>query len=101
MKKIGFLTLLIAAMFLLALTFSMAGPKAPSVLVPVAAASPAATVVAPVPPPHPRIHEAIEMMHGAKEKLEHAEGDFHGHRHKAIEHLEQAIHQAEECEREP
>ncbi len=101
MKKIGFLTLLITAMFLLALTFSVAGAKAPAGLVPVAAAAAPAAVAAPAPPPHPRIHEAIEMMHGAKEKLEHTEGDFHGHRHKAIEHLEQAIHEAEECEHEP
>jgi hypothetical protein len=33
--------------------------------------------------------------------MEHAEGEFHGHRAKAIEHLNAAIHEAEECMREP
>jgi hypothetical protein len=99
MKKIGFLTLLIAAMFLLALTFSMAGPKAPAGLVPVAAAAPAPAAPAAMPP-HPHIGEALEAMRSAKHHLESAEGDFHGHRGKALEHLSQAIHQAEECEHE-
>jgi hypothetical protein len=40
-------------------------------------------------------------MHEAKHHLDAAEGDFHGHRHKAIEHLDMAIHEAEECEHEP
>jgi hypothetical protein len=102
MKKIGFLTLLITATLLLTLAFPAAaagtrGPAAVAVPVP---ASPADA--APVPqPPHPRVHEAIESMRHAKEHLEHAEGEFHGHRAKAIEHLERAIHEAEICEREP
>jgi hypothetical protein len=91
MKNIGFLTLLITAMLLLTLAFTAAaaGPKAP------APAAPAAM------PPHPHITEGLEAMRAAKHHLESAEGDFHGHRHKAIDHLDQAIHQAEECEREP
>jgi hypothetical protein len=40
-------------------------------------------------------------MRSAKHHLEMAEHDFHGHRAKAIEHLDMAIHEAEECEREP
>jgi len=52
-------------------------------------------------PPHPHITEGLEAMRAAKHHLESAEGDFHGHRHKAIDHLDQAIHEAEECEREP
>jgi hypothetical protein len=52
-------------------------------------------------PPHPHITEALESMHAAKHHLETAEHDFHGHRMKAIEHLDMAIHEAEECEREP
>jgi len=100
MKKIGILTLLITAMFLLALTFSAAAPKAPAVLVPVAAAAPAP--VAPTAmPPHPHIGEALEAMRGAKHHLEAAEGDFHGHRGKALDHLSHAIHEAEECMHEP
>ncbi len=101
MKKIGFLTLLITAMLLLTLAFpaAAAGPKAPAAVV-AAPASPA--VAAPTPmPPHPRVHEAIEAMRNAREHLAHAEGEFHGHREKALEHLDRAIHEAEECEHMP
>jgi hypothetical protein len=101
MRKIGFLSLLITAALMLTLAFPVAaaGPKAPAALVAAAPASPAA---APAPvPPHPRVHEAIEAMRNAREHLQHAEGEFHGHRAKAIEHLDAAIHEAEECEREP
>jgi hypothetical protein len=52
-------------------------------------------------PPHPRVEHAIEAMRSAKEHMEHAEGEFHGHRAKAIEHLDAAIHEAEICLREP
>ena len=102
MKKIGFLTLLITAMFLLALAFpaAAAGPKAPAVPVPVAAAAPAPAAPAAMPP-HPHIDEALEAMHAAKHHLETAEHDFHGHRAKAIDHLNQAIHEAEICASEP
>ena len=101
MKKIGFLTLLITAMLLLTLAFpaAAAGPKTPAAAVPVAAAAPAPA--APVAmPPHPHIAEGLEAMRAAKHHLEAAEGDFHGHRHKAIEHLDATIHEAEECEHE-
>jgi hypothetical protein len=98
MKKIGFLTLLITATLLLtlALPVGAAGPKAPVAPVP---ASPA---VAPTPvPPHPRVEHAIEALRSAREHMAHAEGEFHGHRDRAIEHIDQAIHEAEECMREP
>ncbi len=102
MKKIGFLTLLITAMFLVALAFPVAaaGPKAPAVPVPVAAPVPAPAAPAAMPP-HPHIGEALEAMRNAKHHLETAVPEFHGHRAKAIEHLNQAIREAEECEREP
>jgi len=81
------------------LTAAAAGPKVAATPMAAAPASPAA---APAPmPPHPRVHEALEAMRNAKDHMEHAEGDFHGHRAKAIEHLDMAIHEAEECEREP
>lgn len=101
MRKIGFLSLLITAALMLTLAFPVAaaGPKAPAAPVAAAPASPA--VAAALMPPHPRVHEAIEAMRNAREHLEHAEGEFHGHRAKAIEHLDAAIHEAEECEREP
>lgn len=102
MKKLGFLTLLITATLMVAIAFPVAaaGPKAP---VPAVAAAPAATPAATPPPapPHPRVHEALEAMRNAREHMQHAEGEFHGHRAKAIEHLDAAIHEAEMCEREP
>jgi len=75
MKKIGFLTLLILATLLLA--------------------APAQVY------PHPSVEHAIASMRAAREQLVHAEGDFHGHRGKAIDHLDQAIHEAEVCLNEP
>jgi hypothetical protein len=102
MKKIGFLTLLITATLLLTLAFpaAAAGPKGPAVPAPVAAAAPA-PAASPAMPPHPHIDEALEAMRNAKHHLETAEHDFHGHRMKAIEHLDQAIHEAEICLQEP
>jgi hypothetical protein len=99
MKKIGFLTLLIMATLLFTLAFpaAAAGPKAPVAPVPAVAAAPAAPAVAPVPERHPHIDEALESMRAAKHHLETAEHDFDGHRAKAIEHLNQAIHEAEIC----
>lgn len=99
MKKTGFLTLLIMATVVFALAFpaAAAGPKAaaPARAAVVAPAVPAA--VAPVPERHPHIDEALESMRAAKHHLESAEHDFDGHRMKAIEHLDRAIHEAEVC----
>lgn len=96
MKKIGLFTLLIMATLLFTLAFpaAAAGPNAPAPPVPAAPA----VAPAPVPPPHPHIHEALEAMRNAKHHLESAAHDFEGHRVKAIEHLDQAIHEAEICE---
>ena len=93
MKKIGFLTLLIMAtlLFTLAFTAAAAGPKAPAAPAAAVAPVPATPAAAALPAPHPHIHEALESMRGAKHELETAEHDFHGHRVKAIEHLNQAI----------
>jgi hypothetical protein len=103
MKKIGFLTLLISAALLLTLAFPVAaaGPKTPAVPVPVAAAAPAPAAAAAMPERHPHIDEALEAMRSAKHHLETAEHDFHGHRVKAIEHLDRAIREAEICMSEP
>jgi hypothetical protein len=102
MKKIGFLVLLVTVTVLCTLALSAAvGPKVVSAAaVPVAAAVPAPATPAAMPP-HPHIDEALESMRLAKHHLEHAEHEFHGHRAKAIEHLDMAIHEAEECLREP
>ena len=101
MKRIGFLSLVMLAMLVLTLAFSAAAsPKAPAAAVAVAPASPAAAAPTPVPP-HPRVEHALEAMRSARDHMSHAEGEFHGHRAKAIEHLDAAIHEAEECMREP
>ena len=94
MNKISFVGLLIMATLLFTLAFpaAAAGPKAPAPPVP------AAPAMAPTPAPHPHIHEALESMRAAKHHLESAAHDFEGHRVKAIEHLDQAIHEAEICE---
>ncbi len=100
MKKIGFLTLLVTATLLLtlALPVSAAGPKAAPA---VAAAVPAAPAAVAPQDPHPHIHAALDAMREAKHHLESAAHEYHGHRVKAIEHLDAAIHEAELCEQEP
>jgi hypothetical protein len=100
MKEIGFLTLVIMATLLFTLAFpaAAAGPKAPAAPAPAVAAVPAApAAAAAMPEKHPHIDEALESMRAAKKHLESAEHDFDGHRVKAIEHLNQAIHEAEIC----
>jgi len=66
---------------------------------------PAATAAAPTPVPaaspapqyhHPRIEAAIHHLEEAKHELEAAPEEFHGHRVKAIEHVNQAL---AECHR--
>jgi len=95
MRKVAILTLFIAVVLVLTLTFTVgaAGPKAAAAPV---AAVPASPVAAPMPP-HPHIDEALEAMRAAKHHLETADHDFHGHRVKSIEHLNAAIHEAEIC----
>ena len=61
-------------------------PGAP-VATPAAAASPA-------PQHHPRIEAAIRHLEEAKAELEAAPAEFHGHRVKAIAHVNQAL---DEC----
>lgn len=96
MNKISFVGLLVTATLLLTLAFpaAAAGPKAPAPPVPAAPA----IAASPMPEGHPHIHEALEAMRAAKHHLEQAAHDFDGHRVKAIEHLDQAIHEAEICE---
>ena len=102
MKKIGFLTLLITATLLLTmgLTASAAGPATPAAMPAAAPAAPAAAAPTPMPP-HPHVREALEAMHRAKDEMQAAEAEFHGHRKRAIEHLDAAIHEAEICMQEP
>jgi hypothetical protein len=101
MKKISFLGLLTMATLVFTLAFPAAasGPKLPAPRVPAAPVVAPATSPAAVPmPPHPHIHEALQAMRAAKHHLETAAHDFEGHRAKAMEHLDQAIREAEICE---
>jgi hypothetical protein len=52
-------------------------------------------------PPHRRVERAIEALRTARENMQNAEGEFHGHRAKAIERIDGAIHEAEICLQEP
>jgi hypothetical protein len=96
MRKVAILTLFIMVALVLTLTFTVGAASPRAHAAPVAAA-PASPVAAPMPPPHPHIDEALEAMRSAKHHLETADHDFHGHRVKSIEHLNQAIHEAEIC----
>jgi hypothetical protein len=101
MKKIGLLTLIIMVTLLLTLAFSAAAASPKAAATPAAApASPAAAAPTPMPP-HPRVDHALEALRSARDHMAHAEGEFHGHRDKAIEHIDAAIHEAEICTREP
>src|SRR5215475_9204928 len=98
MKKIGMITLLTTATLLFAIAFpaAAAGPKPPAAAI---VGAPAVPVASPMPPQgHPHIHEALEAMRAAKHQLETAAHDYDGHRVKSIEHLDQAIREAEICE---
>jgi hypothetical protein len=96
MKNIGLLTLLITATLLLTLAFPVGAASPKAAPVPVAAAPAAAAS----PERHLNIEAALEAMRNAKHHLDDAAHDYHGHRVKAIEHLDQAIHEAEICNQE-
>ena len=89
---IGALGLAVVAAASLPLVFH-AQPRAPQ---PAAAAAAPSPVPAASPAPqyhHPRIETAIRHLEEAKHELEAAPEMFHGHRVKAIEHVNQALEQ--------
>ena len=47
--------------------------------------------------PHPRIHEAIRAIEGAKKELQEAPHDFGGHREDAVEACSRAIEQLKQA----
>lgn len=71
-----------------------AQPESPRPSAP--AATPLAVAASPAPQRHPRIMEAIRLLEGAKRELESAPDEFHGHRVRAIDHVNRAL---EECHR--
>jgi hypothetical protein len=78
---------------LLPLTFhGQPGPPQPAT----ALATPRATPADPSPQRHPRVEAAIRHLEEARQELEAAQGEFHGHRVRALGHVKQAI---EECHR--
>ena len=97
MKAKG-ISILIVAIFGLALVFttgSSAAPKAKSA--PAAAARAESGQPAAAREPHPEIREAIASLRRAKEHMEHAAHDFGGHRVEAIRATDAAIRQLEDC----
>jgi|HubBroStandDraft_6_1064221.scaffolds.fasta_scaffold11480_7 hypothetical protein len=46
---------------------------------------------------HPEIHAALDALHNAKDHLEHAAHDFHGHRVDAIHAIDEAERQLRIC----
>jgi hypothetical protein len=87
------------AVLVLALTLSVGVPAAPPAhnALPAAAAPHNASGAAPLPEPHPEIHDAIEALRRAKAHMEHAAHDFGGHRVDAIRATDEAIRQLEIC----
>jgi hypothetical protein len=60
------------------------------------AATPGAAAASPAPQRHPRIEAAIHHLEEARRELEAAPAEFHGHRAKAIAHVDHAL---DECHR--
>ena len=87
------LALAVLAAISLPLAFR-AQPRSPQPATPAAAATPAAPAATPAPPQHPRIDAAIHHLEEARRELQAAPDEFHGHRAKAIGHVDQAL---EEC----
>ena len=72
-----------------------AQPRSPQPAAAAAATpSPVPPAASPAPQHHPRIEAAIHHLEEAKHELEAAPEEFHGHRVKAIEHVNHAL---EEC----
>jgi len=67
-----------------------AQPRSPLPAAPAAAPSPV-PAASPAPQHHPRIDAAIHHLEEAKHELEAAPEEFHGHRVKAIERVDQAL----------
>jgi hypothetical protein len=69
-----------------------AQPRSPQPAAAAAATpSPAPAAASPAPQHHPRIEAAIRHLEEARRELQAAPEEFHGHRVKAIEHVDQAL----------
>jgi type II secretory pathway component PulM len=47
--------------------------------------------------PHPEIRAALDSLRQARADLQNAARDYHGHRAAALQHVDEAIHEAEMC----
>jgi hypothetical protein len=93
-----FLSLVVMAILVLALTFPAGAPAAPPAHNAQPAAAPAFHANAnPTPEPHPEIRAAIESLRHAREHLDHAAHDFGGHRVEAIKSIDESIRQLQIC----
>ena len=57
-------------------------------------------VLSPISParePRPHIHAALDALHEARNQLQAAAHDYHGHRAEALKHVDEAIREAEIC----
>lgn len=93
-------SLLAAALLILAFAFLVSTHAAPNKTstpaTPASNALPATPATTPAEP-HPQIRQAIAALRRAKEHMEHAAHDFGGHRVEAIEATNKAIEQLEIC----
>jgi hypothetical protein len=96
--KIG--SLFAVAVLILAFALIVSSPAAPSPAggkaIPAATSQPSTTTADPAER-HPQIREALGALRRAKERMEHADHDFGGHRVDAIRATDEAIRQLEIC----
>jgi hypothetical protein len=99
--KIKIVSLLAAALLILAFAFLASTNAAPNKTntpaTPSASPIPATPAAATPAEPHPQIREALGALRRAKEHMEHAAHDFGGHRVEALKATDEAIRQLEIC----
>ena len=84
----------VAAMGAATVAFGATPPARMAVLPPVVVSAPP---VARKAEPHPEIQMAIRSLERAKEHLQHAAHDYHGHRVEAIAAIDAALNQLRVC----
>jgi hypothetical protein len=95
MKVIG---LLVLAILIVALGFSVTAPAAShTAATTVSAAATQPVTPTATPADHPEIHDALNSLRHAREHLAHASHDYHGHREEAVRAVDEAIRQLEIC----
>jgi hypothetical protein len=98
--KTKIVSLFAVAALILAFAFIVSSPAAPNPAggkaIPVATSQPSTTTADPAER-HPQIREALGALRCAKERMEHADHDFGGHRVDALRATGEAIRQLEIC----